>query len=85
MDTKSLLTLVKTKYQCTVTQFVTALLAYAIFKETVDSGFSADLDRYYQAVENLRSNPNSLIYKSVLENQGATLVESLQNIYPGFS
>lgn len=53
----------------------------SIFKETVDSGFSADLDRYYQAVENLRSNPNSLIYKSVLENQGATLVESLQNIY----
>ena len=53
----------------------------SIFKETVDSGFSADLDRYYQAVENLRSNPNSLIYKSILENQGATLVESLQNIY----
>lgn len=53
----------------------------SIFKETVDSGFSADLNRYYQAVENLRSNPNSLIYKSVLENQGATLVESLQNLY----
>ena len=36
LDTKTLLTLVKTKYQCTVTQFVTALLAYSIFKETVD-------------------------------------------------
>ncbi len=36
VDTKSLITLVKSKYQCTVTQFVTALLAYAIFKETVD-------------------------------------------------
>lgn len=55
----------------------------SIFKETVDSGFSADLDRYYQAVENLRSNPNSLIYKSVLEDQGRTLVESLQNMYSG--
>jgi hypothetical protein len=36
VDTKSLLTLVKTKYQCTVTQFVTAMLAYAIYKESVD-------------------------------------------------
>ncbi len=36
IDTKALLTLVKQKYQCTVTQFVTALLAYSIFKETVD-------------------------------------------------
>ena len=36
MDTKSLLTLVKTKYQCTVTQFVTAMLAHAIYSETVD-------------------------------------------------
>lgn len=36
MDTKALLNLVKTKYQCTVTQFVTALLAYSIYKETVD-------------------------------------------------
>ena len=36
VDTKSLLTLVKTKYQCTVTQFVTAMLAYAIYQESVD-------------------------------------------------
>lgn len=36
IDTQALLTLVKQKYQCTVTQFVTALLAYSIFKETVD-------------------------------------------------
>jgi len=36
VDTKSLLTLVKTKYQCTVTQFVTAMLAHAIYKESVD-------------------------------------------------
>ncbi len=35
-DTKALLNLVKQKYQCTVTQFVTALLAYSIFKESVD-------------------------------------------------
>ncbi len=36
MDTSSLITLVKQKYQCTITQFVTALLAYSIFQESVD-------------------------------------------------
>lgn len=53
----------------------------SIFKETTDSGFSADLNRYYQAVENLRSNPNSQVYKTTLQNQGKFLVESLQNMY----
>lgn len=36
LDTKALITLVKTKYKCTITQFVTALLAYSIYKETLD-------------------------------------------------
>lgn len=53
----------------------------SIFTETTDSGFSADLNRYYQAVENLRSNPNSQVYKTTLQNQGKFLVESLQNLY----
>lgn len=35
----------------------------SIFSETEDSGFSADLNRYFQAIENLRTNPNSEIYK----------------------
>jgi len=51
------------------------------FKETDNSGFSADLDRYFQAVENLRSNPNSEVYKNNLANEGKLLVESLQNLY----
>ena len=55
--------------------------AEAIFAETVDSGFSADLNRYFQSIENLRSNPNSQIYKSTLQNHGSVLVESLQNLY----
>jgi NRPS condensation-like uncharacterized protein len=33
---KDLIQLVKTKYQCTITQYMTAVLAYSIFKETVD-------------------------------------------------
>ncbi len=53
----------------------------SIFKETTDTGFSADLSRYYQSVENLRSNPNSQVYKTTLQNQGKVLVESLQNLY----
>ncbi len=52
----------------------------SVFKETTDSGFTADLNRYYQAVENLRSNPNSQIFKTALQNQGKILVESLQNL-----
>ena len=53
----------------------------SIFAETIDSGLSADLNRYYQAVENLRTNPNSQVYRTTLQNQGSILVESLQNLY----
>jgi flagellar hook-associated protein 1 len=53
----------------------------SIFKETTDSGFSADLNRYYQSVENLRTDPNSQVYKTTLQTQGNILVESLQNLY----
>ena len=53
----------------------------SIFSETEDSGFSADLNRYFQAIENLRTNPNSEIYKSVLKSSGSIVVESLQNLY----
>lgn len=53
----------------------------AVFSETEDSGFSADLNRYFQAVENLRTNPNSQIYKSTLKTQGNILAESIKNLY----
>lgn len=55
----------------------------SIFKEKIDSGFTADLNRYYQSVENLRANPSSQVYKTALQNQGKILVESLQNLYSG--
>lgn len=51
------------------------------FKETENSGFSSDLNRYFQAVENLRSNPNSEIYKNNLANEGKVIVSSLQSLY----
>lgn len=52
-----------------------------IFKETDSSGFSVDLNRYFQSVENLRTNPSSQVYRSALQSQGAVIVESLQNLY----
>lgn len=53
----------------------------SVFAETDESGFSANLNRYFQAVENLRTNPNSEIYKSQLKNEGIILVDSIKNIY----
>ena len=57
--------------------------AEALFAETEDSGFSANLNRYYQAVENLRSEPSNEIYQADLANNGKFLVESLQKLYDG--
>ena len=53
------------------------------FRETDNSGFSKDLNRYFQAVENLRANPNSEVYKNNLENEGRLLVNSVKNLYEG--
>jgi flagellar hook-associated protein 1 FlgK len=53
----------------------------SIFKETENSGFSADLNRYLQSLENLRTTPTSEVAKTTLQNEGNNLVESLQNIY----
>lgn len=52
-----------------------------MFNETDKSGFSKDLNRFFQSVENLRSNPNSEIYKNTLQNDGKLLVDSLQQLY----
>ena len=55
----------------------------SIFYETEDSGFSNDLDKYFQAIENLRSNPYNEIYRNNLSNQGQILVDDLQTLYKG--
>ncbi len=41
-----------------------------MFTETDESGFSSDLDRYFQAIENLRTNPSSEIYRTTYKTQG---------------
>jgi flagellar hook-associated protein 1 FlgK len=53
----------------------------SIFYETNDSGFSNDLDKYFQAIEDLRANPFNEIYRSNLNNQGTRLVDDLKTIY----
>ena len=52
-----------------------------VFAETDTAGLSVDLNNYFTAVEQLRSNPNSQVYKSYLQSQGQVLVESLQRLY----
>ncbi len=52
-----------------------------VFRETDSSGFSVDLNRYFQSVESLRTNPNSEVYRSDMKTQGSVIVEDLQNLY----
>jgi len=52
-----------------------------MFKETDTSGFSNDLNRFFQSVENLRTTPSSELYKTTFKTTGNNLVDSLQNLY----
>ena len=55
----------------------------SVFKETATGGFSKDLDRYYQSIENLRSNPNNEVYKNELKLHGQMIVDDLKRLYEG--
>ncbi len=55
----------------------------SLFKETDVSGFTADLDRYFQSVENLRANPASEVYKNDMKTQGSIIVNDLKRLYEG--
>ncbi|MEA1914579.1 MAG: flagellar basal body rod C-terminal domain-containing protein [Campylobacterota bacterium] len=55
----------------------------SIFFETDMSGFSSDLDRYFQAIEDLRANPYDSISRNNFENQAQILVDDLKNLYQG--
>jgi len=52
-----------------------------VFSETDDSGFSADLDRYFQSLENMRANPSNEIYQNNLKTTGQIIVDDLQTLY----
>ncbi|MEA3553106.1 MAG: flagellar basal body rod C-terminal domain-containing protein [Campylobacterota bacterium] len=53
----------------------------SIFHETDDSGLSADLNRYLQSIENLRTSPQNEIYKDDLKNNASIVVEDLKKLY----
>ena len=53
----------------------------SIFFETETSGMSNNLDGFFQAIEDLRSNPYNEIYRTNLINQGNILVDGVKSIY----
>ena len=53
----------------------------SIFYETDDSGLTSDLNRYFQSVEDLRSNPTNQIYINSLTESGTMLVQSMKSLY----
>ncbi len=53
----------------------------SIFYETDDSGLSADLNRYFSSIENLRTGPQNEIYKNDVLNNANSLVADLKSIY----
>ncbi len=55
----------------------------SIFYETDISGFSSDLDRYFQSIEDLRANPYDNIAKNNFNNQAQIVVDDLKNLYDG--
>jgi flagellar hook-associated protein 1 len=53
----------------------------SIFKETDDAGVSAELNRYFESIENLRTTPSSEVYKNDIINTANSLVLGLKNLY----
>ena len=53
----------------------------SIFFETDDSGLSADLNRYFSSIENLRTGPQNEIYKNDVLNNANSVILDLQTIY----
>lgn len=55
----------------------------SVFFESDESGLSSDLDRFFQAIEELRANPYNEIAKNHLINTSGVMVDDLKNIYSG--
>lgn len=53
----------------------------SIFSETDDVGLSADLNRYFNSVENLRASPQYSIYKNALKDDAGELIKNLKQTY----
>lgn len=55
----------------------------SVFFESSESGLSSDLDGFFQAIEDLRANPNNEIARNHLLNTSKILVDDMKNIYTG--
>ena len=53
----------------------------SLFYETEDAGFSADLDKFFQSIEDMRANPYNEINRTNMINQGNILVDDLKSLY----
>ena len=53
----------------------------SIFYETDTSGFSADLNRYFDSIENLKTSPQNEVYKNDISNNASVIVSTLQTLY----
>ena len=55
----------------------------SVFQETDEAGLSSELDRFFQAIESLRANPNNEVYKNELKLSGQNIVDNLNRLYTG--
>lgn len=53
----------------------------SFFEESDTSGFSKDLDAFFQAVEDLKSNPNNTTFQEDLQTRGKIIVDDLKGLY----
>ncbi|RXJ56375.1 FlgK family flagellar hook-associated protein [Candidatus Marinarcus aquaticus] len=53
----------------------------SFFKETENSGFSKDLDAFFQAIEDLKSNPSNTTFQAELKTRGQIVVDDLKGLY----
>jgi len=75
--------LIKAESNLSYTNGLNSMLAdvESIFYETDTSGFSADLNRYFNSIENLRTSPQNQVYKNDVANNANVIVSNLQNLY----
>ncbi|MFA7090748.1 MAG: flagellar basal body rod C-terminal domain-containing protein [Arcobacteraceae bacterium] len=52
-----------------------------MFQETEDSGFSKDLDAYFQSLENLKSNPQNITFQEDLKTRASIILDDLKTMY----
>lgn len=52
-----------------------------MFQETDISGMSLEINDFFQRVEDLKSNPENVLYQEAFKTQGNIIVDELKNLY----